>query len=253
MAPSPRPGPPALAIRPAVPADAAALTALVESAYRGDFARRGWTHEADLLSDRRLSDGEMAAILADPARAVLVAELAAAAAVPATDQPAAPAEHAPAPAAPAPPPAPPTLAGCVALARRPAGQPAYLGMLTVRPDLQSARIGSRLMDAAEAHAATAWAAPAIELWVIDGRDELARWYLRRGYADTGARQPFPGRSDYWFRVLARPLAAAPAAGAAPAPAAAGAVAVPTPPRPLSSHAESRPGPADAPSAFRIAS
>lgn len=229
-------------IRRARPADAAALTALVECAYRGDFARRGWTHEADLLSDRRLADGEMAAILADPARAVLLAELV----NPALGQPAGSSGTLPVPPAP---PAPPTLAGCVALARRPGGQPAYLGMLTVRPDLQSARIGSRLMDAAEAHATVHWAAPAIELWVIDGRTELAHWYQRRGYVDTGARQPFPGRADYRFCVLARPLAAA----TAPAPPAAPPAPALAPARPLSSQADNRPGPATAPSALRIAS
>ncbi len=188
-------------IRPACPADVDALTALIEGAYRGDTARRGWTHEADLLSGPRLEPGELAAMLADPARAILAADACG------------------------------TLVGCVALARRPPGQPAYLGLLTVRPDLQSARLGTRLMDAAEALAAHAWAAPAIELWILEGRPELLAWYLRRGYADTGRRQPFPGRDDYRFRVLERPLPAPPLPPAVPGdapPAAAGAV-----PRPLS--------------------
>lgn len=193
-------------IRPALPADAGALTALVEAAYRGDSARRGWTHEADLLDDARLAPGEMADMLADPDRLVLAAE------------------------------ADGQMIGCVALARRPPGQPAYLGMLTVRPDLQSGGLGGRLIDAAEAHAARAWGAPAIELWILEGRDELAAWYQRRGYADSGRRQPFPGRSDYRFRVLLRPLPAAVAAEPAePAPEVppAGAATVPAEPRPLS--------------------
>jgi GNAT superfamily N-acetyltransferase len=193
-------------IRVAGPADAGALTILVESAYRGDSARRGWTHEADMLDDARLAPGEMGAMLADPDRLVLAAE------------------------------AQGQLIGCVALARRAPGQPAYLGMLTVRPDLQSGGLGGRLMDAAEAHAGRAWGAPAIELWLLEGRDELAAWYRRRGYADSGRRQPFPGRSDYRFRVLLRPLPAAEEAEpAAPAPEvpAAGAATVPAEPRPLS--------------------
>lgn len=36
-------------IRPATAADLPALLALVQAAYRGDSAKRGWTHEADLL------------------------------------------------------------------------------------------------------------------------------------------------------------------------------------------------------------
>ena len=40
-------------IRPATLADLPRLHPVVERAYRGDSARQGWTHEADLLSDTR--------------------------------------------------------------------------------------------------------------------------------------------------------------------------------------------------------
>jgi GNAT superfamily N-acetyltransferase len=43
-------------LRTATMADLPALRALVERAYRGDSAKQGWTHEADLLDDERTTD-----------------------------------------------------------------------------------------------------------------------------------------------------------------------------------------------------
>ncbi|CAM5236177.1 hypothetical protein SMICM304S_06608 [Streptomyces microflavus] len=43
------PGSASLTFRDATDADAPALVALIESAYRGDSSRTGWTTEADLL------------------------------------------------------------------------------------------------------------------------------------------------------------------------------------------------------------
>jgi hypothetical protein len=45
---------PELGFRLATRDDAAALAALVQSAYRGDESRQGWTTEADLLDDQRI-------------------------------------------------------------------------------------------------------------------------------------------------------------------------------------------------------
>ena len=50
-----------MAVRAATPDDVAALHPLIERAYRGDTAKAGWTHEADLLSDDRTSAAELAA------------------------------------------------------------------------------------------------------------------------------------------------------------------------------------------------
>ena len=40
-------------MRAALAADIPALLALVESGFRGESAKRGWTHEADLLGGQR--------------------------------------------------------------------------------------------------------------------------------------------------------------------------------------------------------
>jgi predicted N-acetyltransferase YhbS len=148
---------------PATAADIPALHALIESAYRGDSAKRGWTHEADLLGGQRTDREGLAEIIADSKQAVLVAE----------QQDA--------------------LIGCVLvkdLGVRNDARAAYLGMLTVRPDLQAAGLGRNLIAAAEAHARS-FGAEVMEMTVIKSRTELIDWYVRRGYALTGREEPFP--------------------------------------------------------------
>jgi ribosomal protein S18 acetylase RimI-like enzyme len=163
------------AIAVASPTDAPALKALLEAAYRGDSARRGWNHEADILDDERVAPGEVERLLADPAVTILVAR---------SDD---------------------TLVGCVAVT---VSTPVlgYLGMLCVEPDLQSAGLGRRLLDAAEDHARAIGLA-VMEMTVIDSRASLIAWYERRGYARTGETRPFPVPRDppITFVVLEKPL------------------------------------------------
>ena len=157
------------------PADAPALKALLEAAYRGDSARQGWNHEADILDDERVAPGELEAMLADPAVTILTAR---------------DGER---------------LIGCVAVTRKDASL-AYLGMLCVLPTLQSSGLGRKLLDAAEDLARTEGIA-AMEMTVIDSRDSLIAWYERRGYLRTGETRPFPVPRDppVTFVVLEKPL------------------------------------------------
>ncbi|MBA4008298.1 MAG: GNAT family N-acetyltransferase [Erythrobacter sp.] len=150
-------------IAAATPADAPALKALLEAAYRGDSARRGWNHEADILDDERIGIEELEALLADPAVTILIAR---------DDE---------------------TLIGCVAVTRKDSAM-GYLGMLCVLPTLQSGGLGRRLLDAAEDHG-RAIGITRMEMTVIDSRDSLIAWYERRGYASTGERRPFPVLRD----------------------------------------------------------
>lgn len=163
------------AIDAASPADAPALKALLEAAYRGDSARAGWNHEADILDDERIARAELDALLADPAVTILTAREGS------------------------------TLIGCVAVTRK-SGRLGYLGMLCVLPTLQSSGLGRRLLDAAEAHARSIGLS-AMEMTVIDSRASLIAWYVRRGYAFTGERRPFPVLRDppVNFVVLEKPL------------------------------------------------
>lgn len=164
-----------IAIAAASPADAPALKVLLEAAYRGDSARQGWNHEADILDDERIAPGELEAMLADPSVTILTAR----------DSEA--------------------LMGCVAVTKK-GEHLGYLGMLCVMPTLQSAGLGRRLLDAAEDHA-RALGLAAMEMTVIDSRAELIAWYERRGYAFTGERRPFPVLRDppVNFVVLEKPL------------------------------------------------
>src|SRR4051812_34591472 len=61
-----------LSFRVATPADADLLHPLVQSAYRGDSSRLGWTTEADLLAGSRISVQGILAKINDPAGAVLI-------------------------------------------------------------------------------------------------------------------------------------------------------------------------------------
>ena len=168
-----------MTFRLATPADVPALHALIERAYRGEAARGGWTHEADLLGGQRTDPQALAAVIADPAQAMLV-----------TGEP---------------------IHGCVALTRL--DDRAYLGMLTVSPDGQAQGLGRALLTAAEAHAGS-WDVDRIEMTVICQRAELIAWYERRGYAQTGETRPFPmddprfglpRRDDLAFVVLEKRL------------------------------------------------
>lgn len=163
--------------RAATPDDVAALHPLIERAYRGDTAKAGWTHEADLLFDARTSADELTALIADPDRIVLLAHRDGA------------------------------LVGCVQVAR--AGDDlAYLGMLTVEPTLQASGLGRRLLAAAEAESIARFDARRMEMTVIRRRAELVAWYARRGYVPTGETRPFPvdpPRPELDFVVLEKGL------------------------------------------------
>lgn len=146
--------------RPATPEDLPALRALVESAYRGDSARGGWTHEADLLEGDRTSEGELAQALADPANRVLLAHRDGA------------------------------LIGTVTITRR-NRDTAYLGMLCVDPALQAGGMGRALIAEAEDCARREFGARTMEMTVVSPRTELIAYYERRGYVQTGEISPFP--------------------------------------------------------------
>ena len=85
----------------------------------------------------------------------------------------------------------------------------YLGLLTVRPAMQSAGVGRGLMEGAEAYAKQRGGVR-IRMTVLSVRDELLAWYGRRGYVATGETAPFPygderfgkpARDDLFFVVV----------------------------------------------------
>ncbi|MEP3225211.1 MAG: GNAT family N-acetyltransferase [Parasphingorhabdus sp.] len=141
-------------------ADVLALHKLVESAYRGESAKRGWTHEADLLGGQRTDREALQAIVGQTDSVILIAKIA--------DQ----------------------MIGCVQLNRVDNGL-AYLGLLTVDPDRQAGGLGKILLREAEDFVSRHWQAQMIEMTVIRQRDDLIAYYQRRGYNLTGEKRPFP--------------------------------------------------------------
>jgi ribosomal protein S18 acetylase RimI-like enzyme len=163
------------ALRQATTQDLPALKALVESAYRGDAARGGWTHEADLLEGERISAQDLAAQLADDAMRVLVMhdgdDLVATISI--TDL---------------------------------GGGAAYLGMFAVDPARQAGGIGRAMIAGAEDWAVRAFEAHTMRMTVISNRTELIAWYIRRGYVDTGRTSAFPVPGiDFSMVVLEKPI------------------------------------------------
>lgn len=155
--------PPPFRTRKALPPDAEALVALVNSAYRGEGSRAGWTTEADLLGGQRTDAAKILEMIEHPQGVVLLGL---------RDG---------------------VIEACVYLQRK-EGR-AYLGMLTVRPDLQNSGWGRRLLDQSEEWVREVWRLPLIEMTVITKRTELIRWYERRGYQQTEKRLPFPYGDD----------------------------------------------------------
>jgi DNA-binding MarR family transcriptional regulator/ribosomal protein S18 acetylase RimI-like enzyme len=78
----------------------------------------------------------------------------------------------------------------------------YLGSLTIAPSAQNAGFGRRLLQADEDWA-QAQGARTIKMTVVNVRDTLIAWYIRRGYQPTGETEPFP-YDDVRFGTPLRP-------------------------------------------------
>jgi ribosomal protein S18 acetylase RimI-like enzyme len=146
--------------------DIEAIATLVNSAFRGDSSRAGWTTEADLVGGQRTDPETLRDDLAARPGSVLLAM---------RDEPGG------------------SLLGSVWLEPK-TPELWHLGMLTVRPDLQARGLGRRILEEAERYA-VAHGARRIRMTVITVRDTLLEWYERRGYVRTGELIPFPYGND----------------------------------------------------------
>ena len=170
-------------VRRAVAADIPAVVGLVESAYRGDVSRRGWTTEADFLDGQRIDAAGVAEIIARSGSVVFLGEDAQG-----------------------------ELLACCHIEQQ--GAACYFGMFSVRPGLQGSGIGRFMLAAAENYARAEWKCIKMEMTVISIRAELIAWYERRGYRRTGRFKPFPygderfgipKRDDLQFELLEKIL------------------------------------------------
>jgi ribosomal protein S18 acetylase RimI-like enzyme len=152
--------------------DAATLVQLVNSAYRGENSKKGWTTEADLLDGQRTDEAAIIDLIKKPDAALLKYEAPGGA-----------------------------LQACVYLEKQ--QEKLYLGMLTVAPHLQKSGLGKKLLQAAEAYSREQHCKTII-MTVISVRKELIQWYERQGYHLTGETKPFP-HDDPRFGIPKQPL------------------------------------------------
>ncbi|MGW7356734.1 GNAT family N-acetyltransferase [Streptomyces sp. NPDC054802] len=171
-----------LTYRDAAESDVEALVALIESAYRGDSSREGWTTEADILEGRRTDPQGVLDVIATPGSRLMAVE---------RDG---------------------EIVACCQLEHR--GEAAYFGMFAVRPGLQGAGLGRRIIAEAERSVRETWGVTQMHMTVISVREDLIAWYERRGYRRTGRMTPFPygderfglpQRDDLAFELLVKDL------------------------------------------------
>lgn len=141
-------------IRVAGPDDLEAIRDLIEAAYRGSESLTGWTSEGDIIDGERLSREQLADVLADPSSLILVSEN--------SDS---------------------VITGCASISRKDLG--AEFGKFAVRPALQNAGTGKRILAACESTFSREWGGGLMTMAVIRGRRELIAFYERRGYRATG--------------------------------------------------------------------
>jgi ribosomal protein S18 acetylase RimI-like enzyme len=172
-------------LKPAVEADYAAIINLVNLAFRGTGSSASWNTEAVFIEGQRLDDSLLRADLAAKPNAHLLIY---------RDNPDGP------------------LLGTVLLDPKQNGV-WYLGLLTVRPDLQNRQLGRALLAAAESFAKE-HGARRIQMTVVNVRTTLIAWYERRGYTVTRETRPFPYgdnrvgkplRDDLHFVVLEKDI------------------------------------------------
>ncbi len=142
--------------------DIPALNILINSAYRGETSKKGWTTEANILEGTRITETELTETLLDKNNTILVYQE--------NDK----------------------IIGTVLLTNK--KSELYLGLLTISPELQNSGLGKKLLQAAEDFAHSL-GLPKIVMTAITVRDELIAWYKRNGYLDTGKREPFPQNLD----------------------------------------------------------
>lgn len=138
--------------------DSMLISTLVNSAYRGESSKQGWTTEADLLGGQRTDAEKIQEMIEDPDSHIELAENNG------------------------------ELHGCVYLKKE--KTVLYFGMLTVNPTLQNQGLGKILLARIE-ELARAWDMKTIRMTVISVRKELIEYYERRGYKRTGKTEPFP--------------------------------------------------------------
>lgn len=145
--------------RLALPEDAEKIAELVNSAYRGQSSRQGWTTEADFLEGQRTDREAILEMIVSPGQWFMLAE---------------------------------KNGEIVASAHleQVSSELCFFGMFSVRPGFQGQGIGKIFLKEAENFVRSRWSCQIMEMSVITLRSELISFYERRGYVFTGETHSF---------------------------------------------------------------
>ena len=148
----------------AAQSDAPAITALVNSVYRGENSKKGWTTEADFLGGIRITEEKIIEIIGSPDDLMILALE--------EDR----------------------IIGCVQLENPPGTNYSYFGLLSVDVNYQSKGIGKILINECERYTKEVLGLSEIRMKVINRRKELVEYYERRGYSSTGELEEFGSKA-----------------------------------------------------------
>lgn len=145
--------------------DSATIAVVINSAYRGESSRAGWTTEADIIDGLRTTTQEIASIIEEDHTFILLGVL--------NDE---------------------VIATICCKYHEGA---AHFGMIAVKPTLQNKGYGKEMITAAEAMTKREWGVKSFQMNVITIRASLIAFYERLGYQRTGLEKDFPAQSDLW--------------------------------------------------------
>ncbi len=158
------------------------IAALVNSVYRGENSKKGWTTEADILGGIRISGERVREIIDSENNIILLATI--------DDK----------------------LIASVHLEKK--GDICWLGMLSVDVDFQTFGLGKMMIEKSEVFAKETFKCSVMKMKVIGIRWELIEYYKRRGYSLAGEREDFltaentfgePGTQNLYFEILTKRL------------------------------------------------
>ncbi len=161
--------------------DSGKITTLVNSVYRGENSKKGWTTEADFLDGIRITEEKILEIINRKNDVIILAREG--------DE----------------------IIGSVHLEN--AGEYSYLGMLSVDVEYQSKGIGKLLMAECERYTKEVFGLDEIRMKVISRRTELIEYYKRRGYIFTGELEEFGAKGEtfgdtsekLYFEIMSKKL------------------------------------------------
>jgi hypothetical protein len=166
----------------AAPGQAGEITSLVNSVYRGENAKKGWTTEAEILDGIRITEEKVTEYINTKNNVIMLTV---------HDK---------------------KIIGCVHLEKE--NNFCWLGMLSVDVNFQTYGLGKILIEKSESFAKNKFRCDEMKMKVIGVRKELLEYYFRRGYQLTGEREDFildedtfgkPFVQGLYFEILAKKL------------------------------------------------